>query len=123
GRARRWRSSLRRAGRVGRGGAAGLGAWSVSGLGRAGRPRELQWRCPRAFPLRKSPACYHNLNNSSAAAFSSEMPTPTAPDLTTMIRDHAARVRRVLARRGVRPSDLPDAEQEVFMVAHRKLAE
>jgi len=43
-------------------------------------------------------------------------------DLATLVREHAGRVRRVLARRGVPASELPDAEQEVFIVAHRKLA-
>jgi RNA polymerase sigma-70 factor (ECF subfamily) len=43
--------------------------------------------------------------------------------LSTLVREHAARVRRVLARRGVAAADLPDAEQDVFIVAHRKLAE
>jgi RNA polymerase sigma-70 factor (ECF subfamily) len=38
------------------------------------------------------------------------------------VREHAGRVRRVLARRGVPASELPDVEQEVFIVAHRKLA-
>ena len=44
-------------------------------------------------------------------------------DLEGLFEAHAARVRRVLARRGIRPADLPDVEQEVFLVAHRKLAE
>jgi RNA polymerase sigma-70 factor (ECF subfamily) len=44
-------------------------------------------------------------------------------DLTQLVRSHAARVRRVLARAGVAPRDLPDAQQEVFIVAQRKLAE
>lgn len=52
-------------------------------------------------------------------------PQATEPgaQLSTLVREHAARVRRVLARRGVAAADLPDAEQEVFIVAHRKLAE
>lgn len=52
-------------------------------------------------------------------------PSPTqspSPDLTTLVREHAGRVRRVLARRGVPAAELPDVEQEVFIVAHRKLA-
>jgi RNA polymerase sigma-70 factor (ECF subfamily) len=48
---------------------------------------------------------------------------PKHSDLAGVIHTHAARVRRVLARRGVATADLPDAEQEVFLVAHRKLAE
>jgi RNA polymerase sigma-70 factor (ECF subfamily) len=43
--------------------------------------------------------------------------------LASLVREHAARVRRALARRGVAAADLPDVEQEVFLVAHRKLAE
>jgi RNA polymerase sigma-70 factor (ECF subfamily) len=48
---------------------------------------------------------------------------PEGAELSALVREHAARVRRVLARRGVAAADLPDAEQEVFIVAHRKLAD
>jgi RNA polymerase sigma-70 factor (ECF subfamily) len=43
-------------------------------------------------------------------------------DLGRIIQQHGERVRRVLRRRGVQERDLPDAEQEVFLVVHRKLA-
>jgi len=49
-------------------------------------------------------------------------PDPPSNDLATLVREHAGRVRRVLARRGVPAAELPDVEQEVFIVAHRKLA-
>jgi RNA polymerase sigma-70 factor (ECF subfamily) len=48
---------------------------------------------------------------------------PSHAELTSLVREHAARVRRVLARRGVAAADVPDAEQEVFIVAQRKLAQ
>jgi RNA polymerase sigma-70 factor, ECF subfamily len=44
-------------------------------------------------------------------------------DFARIVERHAARVRRVLRRRGVAERDLADAEQEVFLVAYRKLAE
>ena len=50
------------------------------------------------------------------------MSDPHHSQLTSLVREHAGRVRRVLARRGVPASELPDVEQEVFIVAHRKLA-
>ena len=50
------------------------------------------------------------------------MSDPRHSQLTSLVREHAGRVRRVLARRGVPTSELPDVEQEVFIVAHRKLA-
>lgn len=51
------------------------------------------------------------------------MRDPRQNQLTSLVREHGARVRRVLARRGVAAAELPDVEQEVFLVAHRKLAE
>ena len=44
-------------------------------------------------------------------------------DLTDIVRNQRARVRRVLRARGVAERDLPDAEQEVFLVVHRKLVD
>lgn len=59
----------------------------------------------------------------------SKSPAPMPPsqpehaELSALVRSHARRVRRVLARRGVAAADLPDVEQEVFIVAQRKLSE
>jgi RNA polymerase sigma-70 factor, ECF subfamily len=57
-------------------------------------------------------------------------PNPAPParsarerDLRRIIEQHQERVRRVLRHRGVAERDLPDAQQEVFLVVHRKLAE
>lgn len=51
-----------------------------------------------------------------------ELPTvpPAAYDAAQLFREHASRVERLLARLGVRPCDIPDATQEVFVVAHRR---
>ena len=51
-------------------------------------------------------------------AHPSEPPAPY--DVTQLFREHASRVERLLTRLGVRPCDVPDATQEVFVVAHRK---
>lgn len=40
-----------------------------------------------------------------------------------IFRQHGAFVARVLRRFGVKPSDVPDASQDVFLVVHRKLPE
>ena len=53
----------------------------------------------------------------------SKLPQSCPSELAALVREHACRVRRVLTRRGVSPADLPDAEQEVFIVAQRKLAQ
>jgi len=45
---------------------------------------------------------------------------PAAYDAAQLFREHAARVERLLMRLGVQPCDVPDATQEVFVVAHRK---
>jgi RNA polymerase sigma-70 factor (ECF subfamily) len=46
-----------------------------------------------------------------------------AHELEPIVKAQRARVRRVLRARGVADRDLPDAEQEVFLVVHRKLGE
>jgi RNA polymerase sigma-70 factor (ECF subfamily) len=51
-----------------------------------------------------------------------DVQTP-ALDVTQLFREHAAMVERALRRSGVRESDVADATQEVFVVAHRKLHE
>ncbi len=53
-------------------------------------------------------------------------PAPTAPravSFADVYPVHAALVWRVLRRMGVRPADLDDVCQEVFLIVHRKLAE
>jgi RNA polymerase sigma-70 factor (ECF subfamily) len=45
------------------------------------------------------------------------------PDIDEVIRTQRAFVTRVLLRAGVAERDLPDVEQEVFLVVHRRLAE
>jgi RNA polymerase sigma-70 factor (ECF subfamily) len=44
-----------------------------------------------------------------------------APAFADLYRDHAPFVWQVLRRLGVRPADIEDACQEVFLVVHRKL--
>lgn len=54
------------------------------------------------------------------------MPDPqplVGPETARLFRDHAEEVWRFLKYLGVREVDLPDACQEVFLVAHRKLPE
>lgn len=53
----------------------------------------------------------------------SHRPPTSALDIVQLFREHAGRVERVLRRAGVHDSDLADATQEVFVVAHRKLPE
>jgi RNA polymerase sigma-70 factor (ECF subfamily) len=45
------------------------------------------------------------------------------PETARLFQAHAQEVWRFLKYLGVRPDDLPDACQEVFLVAHRKLPE
>jgi RNA polymerase sigma-70 factor (ECF subfamily) len=45
------------------------------------------------------------------------------PDIDDIIRSERAFVTRVLSRAGVAERDLPDVEQEVFLVVHRRLSE
>lgn len=47
-------------------------------------------------------------------------PSPVS-DFSSVYSAHAAYVRRVLTRRGVRAADLDDAQQEVFVIVHRQL--
>ena len=49
-------------------------------------------------------------------------PSPL-PDIDDIIRSERAFVTRVLSRAGVAERDLPDVEQEVFLVVHRRLPE
>jgi RNA polymerase sigma-70 factor, ECF subfamily len=44
-------------------------------------------------------------------------------DFTAVFSQHSRFVWRVLARLGVKPADLPDVCQEVFLVVHRRLAQ
>jgi RNA polymerase sigma-70 factor (ECF subfamily) len=44
-------------------------------------------------------------------------------DVCRVFREHSGLVERVLRRHGVAERDLPDAQQEVFLVVHRKLPE
>ncbi len=44
-------------------------------------------------------------------------------DLATIFREHGPFVHRLLHRLGVRPADVDDAFQEVFVVIHRRLPE
>jgi RNA polymerase sigma-70 factor (ECF subfamily) len=52
-----------------------------------------------------------------------QQPSDHALEVTQLVQRERARVRRVLRACGVAERDLPDAEQEVFLVVHRKLAE
>lgn len=45
-----------------------------------------------------------------------------SPDFASVYEEHAPYVRRVLAQRGVRPVDLDDVLQDVFIVVHRQLS-
>jgi len=45
------------------------------------------------------------------------------PDISDVIRSHRAFISRILLRAGVARRDLPDAEQEVFLVVQRRLVE
>lgn len=60
----------------------------------------------------------------SAMADSTALAVRQAPArplvLSEIFRDHAAFVMRTLRRLGVRPADVEDAAQEVFVVVHRK---
>ncbi len=49
-------------------------------------------------------------------------PQIAAPTFTEVYRAHATFVWRVVRRLGVRPADVEDVCQEVFVVVHRKLA-
>jgi RNA polymerase sigma-70 factor (ECF subfamily) len=51
------------------------------------------------------------------------MPPPATLDFETLYREHFVFVWRSLYRLGVREADVPDACQEVFLVAHRRLPE
>jgi RNA polymerase sigma-70 factor (ECF subfamily) len=44
-------------------------------------------------------------------------------EFARIVRQYEQRVRRVLRGRGVAERDLPDAQQDVFLVVHRKLAQ
>ena len=44
-------------------------------------------------------------------------------EVSALFREYAALVERVLRRAGVESRDVPDARQEVFLVAHRRLSE
>jgi len=57
---------------------------------------------------------------SSTASAPAALPVPTFREVYDQ---HAAFVWRVLRRLGVRPTDLEDVCQEVFLVVHRKLPE
>ena len=53
------------------------------------------------------------------------IPAPTdsaTPDLVAAYVEHAGFVERVLRRAGVAARDVPDARQDVFVVAHRRLS-
>ena len=50
-------------------------------------------------------------------------PPPELPPFARVYELHAATVLRTLKRLGVRPADLEDVAQEVFLVVHRKLGE
>jgi RNA polymerase sigma-70 factor (ECF subfamily) len=51
------------------------------------------------------------------------MPPPTTPEFEALYREQFVFVWRALYRLGVREADVPDACQEVFLVAHRRLPE
>lgn len=48
--------------------------------------------------------------------------TASSCDFQQLYREHVNRVWRVVSRLGVRPGDVEDAVQDVFVVAHRRLA-
>lgn len=48
--------------------------------------------------------------------------TGASPDFVRLYREHVGVVWRVIARLGVRSADVEDAVQDVFVVAHRRLA-
>src|SRR5687768_12337360 len=50
-------------------------------------------------------------------------PAPADLEFARIVEQQRARVRCVLRGRGVAERDLPDAEQDVFLVVHRKLGE
>ncbi len=51
------------------------------------------------------------------------MSSPAIPDFEALYREHFVFVWRSLYRLGVREADVPDACQDVFLVAHRRLGE
>lgn len=53
----------------------------------------------------------------------SDVNQPTVPPFATVFREHSPYVWRALKRLGVRPGDVEDVAQEVFIIVHRKLAE
>lgn len=46
--------------------------------------------------------------------------TESSTDFVQLYREHVDRVWRVISRLGVRPADVEDAVQDVFVVAHRR---
>jgi len=59
----------------------------------------------------------------SLAAFGAHKEPMAAPDVDSIWRAHGSFVWRVLHHLGVKPADVEDATQEVFVVVHRRLHE
>jgi RNA polymerase sigma-70 factor (ECF subfamily) len=66
---------------------------------------------------------FSHVREKAALGATNDQKMEQVPTLTAIVRQHAGCVRAVLRRRGVPERDLADAEQEVFLVVHRKLAE
>jgi RNA polymerase sigma-70 factor, ECF subfamily len=62
--------------------------------------------------------CTHHLAAGHVEEMASRQPAPS--EFSAAYREHADFVWRVLARRGIATSELEDATQEVFVVAHRR---
>jgi RNA polymerase sigma-70 factor, ECF subfamily len=63
------------------------------------------------------------VNPSASSPKSPELEPEIGPETARLFQAHAEEVWRFLKYLGVRKDDLPDACQEVFLVAHRKLPE
>lgn len=72
--------------------------------------------------MRRSAAALHSWwrVRASAPEVPVDRPASVLPEFSQLYEDNAAFVWRTLRRLGVRPADLEDACQEVFVVVHRK---